>query len=106
MVKWSKHLPSSNRSNLQVEAASTVVTDIIKESVLFIVVYCFFTVGSVKFLQLSFVTFFGEELTEFGFVREECQKTLRITGLDIYIFALFKVNCKVCLCAILQILSQ
>jgi len=28
----------------------------------------------VKFLQLSFVIFAGEELTEFGFVREECEK--------------------------------
>jgi len=40
----------------------------------FIIVYCFFTVGSVKLLQLSYVIFFGEELTQFGFVREECEK--------------------------------
>jgi len=28
----------------------------------------------VKFLQLSFVIFVGKELTEFGFIREECEK--------------------------------
>jgi len=27
-----------------------------------------------KFLQLSFVVLVGEELTVFGFVREECEK--------------------------------
>jgi len=37
-------------------------------------VYCFPTVRKVKFLQLSFVIFVGEELTEFVFVREECEK--------------------------------
>jgi len=36
----------------------------------------------VKFLQLSFVIFVGEELTVFGFVMEECEKTLRTTALD------------------------
>jgi len=50
------------------------VTDITKESVWFIIIYCFFTAGTVKFLQLSFVIFAGEELAEFGFVREECEK--------------------------------
>ena len=35
-----------------------------------------------KFLQLSFVTFVGEELTVFGSVREECEKTLRTTDLN------------------------
>jgi len=39
-------------------------------------VHCFFTVGSVKFLQLSFVIFAWEKLTEFVFVREECEKKL------------------------------
>jgi len=34
-----------------------------------------------KFLQLSFVIFVGEELTVFGFVGEECEKTLRTTAL-------------------------
>jgi len=37
-------------------------------------VYCFFTVSCVKFLQWSFVIFVGEELTVFGFIREECDK--------------------------------
>ena len=50
------------------------MTDVMKESVWFIVVYCFFTVASMKFLQLSFVILVGEELTVFGFVREECEK--------------------------------
>jgi len=30
-------------------------------------------VGSMKLLQLSFMILVGEELTEFGFVREECE---------------------------------
>jgi len=34
-----------------------------------------------EFLQLSIVIFVGEELTVIGFVREECEKTLR-TGLE------------------------
>jgi len=34
-----------------------------------------------EFLRLSFVILVGEELTVFGFVREECEKTLRTTGL-------------------------
>ena len=37
----------------------------------FIFAYFFFIV---KFVQLSFVIFVGEELTVFGFVREECEK--------------------------------
>jgi len=50
MIKQTMHLLGNNRSNLQVQAALTAVpvTDI-KESVWFIIVYCFFTVGSVKF---------------------------------------------------------
>jgi len=39
------------RRNFQVEAASTAMTVVIKESVCFITVYCFFTVDCVKFLQ-------------------------------------------------------
>jgi len=70
------HLSGSSCNNLQVKASLNAVTDILKESVWFIIIYCFFTVGSVKFLQLSFVIFVGEELTEFGFVREECEKNL------------------------------
>jgi len=50
------------------------VTDFAKVSVWFIIVCCVYTVGNVKFLQLSFVMFVGEELTEFRFVREECEK--------------------------------
>jgi len=68
------HLSGSNRSNCQVQAALNAVTDITKESVWFIIIYCFFTAGTVKFLQLSFVIFAGEELAELGFVREECEK--------------------------------
>ena len=67
-------LTGSNHSNLPVQAALTAVTDIIKESVWFIILYCFFTVGRAKFLQLSFVIFVGEELTEIGFVKGECEK--------------------------------
>jgi len=52
IVKRTMLLSGSNRSNLQVQAALTAVTDIIKESVWFIIVYCFFIVGSMKFLQL------------------------------------------------------
>jgi len=48
-----------------------------KDSVWFIIVYCFFTVGSVKYLRLSFVILLGEELTVFGFVREECEKNFK-----------------------------
>jgi len=58
------------------------VTDIINESVWFVIICCFFTVGSAKFSQLPFVIFVGEELTEFGFVSEGCKKTLRTTTVD------------------------
>ena len=68
------HLSGSNRSNCQAQAALNAVTNITKESVCFIIIYCFFTVGTVKFLQLSFVIFVEEEFAEFGFVREECEK--------------------------------
>jgi len=68
------HLSGSNRSNCQVKAALNAVTDITKESVWFIIICCFFTVRTEKFLQLSFVIFVGEESAEFGFVREECEK--------------------------------
>jgi len=64
-------LSGSNRSNLQVQGALTAITDVIKESVWFIFVYLSFIV---KFSQLSLVVFVGEELTLFGFVREECEK--------------------------------
>jgi len=50
------------------------VIDVREESVWFIIVYCIFTPGSMKFLQLSFVIFVGVELTVFGFVGEECEK--------------------------------
>ena len=82
MMNRSDHaLSGSYSSNWHVPAALIAVTDVIKESVWFIIVHCFFTVGSVTILQLSFVSFVGEELTVFGFVREECEKTLRTTGL-------------------------
>ena len=59
MTKRTMSLSGSYRSNLQVQGALTAVTDVIKESVWFILVYCFFTVGSEKFLQLSFAIFVG-----------------------------------------------
>ena len=60
----------------QGQATLNAVTDVISESAWwFIIVYCFFTVGSVKFLQL-FVIFVGEELTAFGFETGEYEKTL------------------------------
>jgi len=59
--------------NLQMQA-SAAVTDVTQGSVWFIIVCCFFTVGSVEVLQLSFVIFVGEELTVFGFAKEECEK--------------------------------
>ena len=63
----------------QGQATLNAVTDVISESAWwFIIVYCFFTVGSVKFLQL-FVIFVGEELTAFGFETGEYEKTLRST---------------------------
>ena len=74
MIKQTMHLSGSNRSNCQVQTVLNAVTDITKESVWFIIIYCFFTVGTVKFLQLSFVIFVEEEFAEFGFVREECEK--------------------------------
>jgi len=74
MINWTMRLSGRNRSNLLVQAALTAMTDFIKESIWFIFVYCFCRVDSVKFLQLSFVIFVGEELTVLGFVREECEK--------------------------------
>jgi len=81
MTKRTMSLSGSNRSNLQVKAALTAVTDVIKEFVWFIIVHCLFTVGSGKFLHLSFAIFVGEDLTVIGFVWEECEKTLRTTDL-------------------------
>jgi len=40
-----------NVYHTQGQAALTAVTDVIKDSVWFIIIDCFFTVGSVKFLQ-------------------------------------------------------
>jgi len=51
MIKQTMHLPGSNRSNCQKQAALNAVTDITKESVWFIIIYCFFTVDTVKVLQ-------------------------------------------------------
>ena len=49
-----------------------------------------------KFLQLSFMNFVGEELTVFGFLKEECEKNfLRTTGLDK--LAIFIQRCYACL---------
>jgi len=67
-------LSGGNQSVLQVQATLTAVTDVIKEPVWFIIVYCFFAVCSVEFLQLLFVVFVGEELTVFRFARLECEK--------------------------------
>jgi len=74
MIKLTMRLSSRYHHNLQVQATLTAVTDAIKESVWFTIVYCFFTVGSAKFLQLSFVIFVGEELTVFWFVWGESEK--------------------------------
>jgi len=43
---------SKNVYNMQGQAALSAATDVIKEYVWFINVICFFTVGSMKFLQL------------------------------------------------------
>jgi len=66
-------LSDDNRSILQVQATLTAVTDLIKKSVWFMIVYCFFTVCSVEFLHL-FVIFVGEELTVFRFAWKEFEK--------------------------------
>jgi len=50
------------------------VTGVLNQSVWLIIVCCFFTVGSVKFLQFFFVIFVGEEWTVFVFVRREYEK--------------------------------
>ena len=64
-----------NVCSAQGQAALNAVTDVTKESVWFIIVYCFFTVSSVKYLQLSFfVIVVGEEFALFGFVRGEYEK--------------------------------
>jgi len=52
-----QHLKNGNVCSTPAQVALTAVTDVIKESVLFIFIYCFFKVGSVKFLQLSFCDF-------------------------------------------------
>jgi len=73
LINHNMRLSGSNCSNLQVQAALTAVTDVIKESVWFIFVCCFFTVGSAEFLQLLFVIFVVDQLVVFRFVREECE---------------------------------
>jgi len=70
MIIRTLQLPGNNHSHLQVKAALTAVNDVIKGSVWFFVVYCFFTAGSAKFLQLSFAIFVREELIEFEFARK------------------------------------
>ena len=44
-----------NVYSAQGQASLTAMTDVIKEAFWFLIVYCFFTVGGVKFLQLSFL---------------------------------------------------
>jgi len=56
------------------------VTDVVKESVWFKHLEPY--PGSVKFWKTFIVIFVGEELTVFGFVKEEYEKSLRTTGLD------------------------
>jgi len=82
MINQTMHLSGSNCSNLQVQVASTAVADVIIRAVWFTIMYCFFTVGSVKILQISFVTFVGEELTVFGYIREECEKNFENHCID------------------------
>jgi len=74
MINRTMRLSGINRSNVQVKFASTAVTGIIRVCFVRNRLYCFLKVGIVKFLQLSFMIFAGEELTVSGFVREECEK--------------------------------
>jgi len=46
-----------NAYGTQGQACFTAVTDVIGESAGFIIVYCFFTVGSVKHMQIPFLWF-------------------------------------------------
>jgi len=63
MITYTMRLSGRNCSNLQVEAALTAATDVIKEPVWFIIIHCLFTAGSVEFLALQlFVIFVEEEL--------------------------------------------
>jgi len=57
MIERNIRLSGSNRSNLQIQGALTAVTDVINEFLWFIIVSCFFTVGSVNILQVSFLIF-------------------------------------------------
>jgi len=71
------------------------MTDIIKESLWFINVCCFFTVGSVIFLQLLFVIFVGKELAEIGFVRGKCEKNFEnhcVSHFSLYVDLGFNCN--------------
>jgi len=68
----------------QGHAALTAVTDIKKESVWFVIVYCFCTAGSVKFLRLSFLWFFwGRNWQCLGLQVGNGKKTLRTTALEV-----------------------
>jgi len=70
------------------------VTDVIKGSIWFTIVNCFFTLGSVKFLQLSFfVVFVGEKWTVVGFVRGEYDKIFEKQWFMQFI--LFSLTCSV-----------
>jgi len=48
----------------------------LQRSVWFLILSCLFTVGNVHILQVLFVIFAGEELTENGFVWGEYEKKL------------------------------
>jgi len=54
---------------MQVQAALTAVTDDIKETVWFIIIYCFLTVGSVKFCNYLFQSFPWGEIDSFWVLR-------------------------------------
>ena len=78
-------LSGSNHSNLHVQAALPAVTDVTKESDSFIIVYCFFTVGSVNLFAIINCDLCWGGIDSVSFVKEECEKTLRTTGLTVSI---------------------
>jgi len=80
MINQTMRPSGSSCSNLQVQAT---LSDWCYKNVCLACNRLLFLHSSRKweFLQLSIVIFVGEELTVIGFVREECEKTLR-TGLE------------------------
>jgi len=87
--KKSKNLKKSKLATLSISCL-TAVTDVIKESVWFLIVFCFFTVGSVKFLQVSFViwSLLGRNSQCLDLQGRNVKKSLISTGLE-YFLSLF-----------------